>query len=998
MADPITIVGAVASIVQLIDFSTRFLVRLHEYQSKSGQLPDAFAHIASQLSLLLHILQRSRDGMNNQSISPEDAGAIGPCVQGCQDQMEELDGILSKVLPDVQEGRMKTMKKGFRSLWKESDVRKIDKQIESYVNRLTFYCAWSSSKLDPRNHDMRARLKQWLAPPDPFSNLNKALKSRSANTGKWYLQGKQYEAWKTTGYPYTWLYGSAGSGKTILSAGIVEDLQTFCRDDPARSLAIFFFDFNDVDKQDALKMVKSLISQLLDKCPGIPDALQAAYAACDDGRRQPSEHQLLNALKRTLDDIPAPFVVLDALDECGARKDLFDILAQIQSWHVTSLRVLMTSRKEIDIEEGLEKLVPVDSTTPLESHLVDQDIRTYVHERLSSDTGFRRWQTDQTMQEEIETTLGRKACGMFRWAACQLDVLVKCVTRGKVRRALQDLPKTLDETYARILQQIDKGENSEEALKILRWLAYAERPLTADELLEVTGILIDEAHTRFDEDEVLEDPRDILRICSSLVSITSGSDGANESDEVDDETANSRDASMSAPQYVRLAHFSVKEYLVSARPCVAKYSLQSDSSHDILAMCCLVYLLRFQGDEWQTPDFGSAFPLARYAAIFWTQHARLSHGGSQQRHRLSMELLNEDGLAFATWTRLFDISDRWNPMPDIHREIKVLPSPLHATSHQGVEDAVCAILDRSNANVNSQWAGEGTALQAASAEGHEKVAEMLLAKGADVNAQGGRYGNALQAALQGGHGRVVEILLAKGVDVNAQGGYYGNALQAALQGGHERVVEILLAKGADVNTRGGFYGNALQAASARGYKSVAEILLAKGADVNAQGGVYGNALQAASARGHERVVEMLLAKGAHVNAQGGRYGNALQAASKEGHEKVVEMLLARGADVNAQGGDYGNALQAESARGHEKVVEMLLAKGADVNAQGGRYGNALQAASKKGNEKVVEMLLAKDADVNAQGGRYGNALQAASARGHEKVVEMLLAKGVDVNA
>ena len=103
--------------------------------------------------------------------------------------------------------------------------------------------------------DTLARLQKWLAPPDPLFNPRKALKIRSANTGKWYLQGARYEAWKTTGPPYTWLYGSAGSGKTILSAGIIEDLQEYCRDDPARSLVVYFFDFNDVDKQDPSKMV-----------------------------------------------------------------------------------------------------------------------------------------------------------------------------------------------------------------------------------------------------------------------------------------------------------------------------------------------------------------------------------------------------------------------------------------------------------------------------------------------------------------------------------------------------------------------------------------------------------------------------------------------------------------------------------------------------------------------------------------------------------------------
>jgi hypothetical protein len=39
----------------------------------------------------------------------------------------------------------------------------------------------------------------------------------------------------------------------------------------------------------------------------------------------------------------------------------------------------------------------------------------------------------------------------FRWAVCQLDTLRACKKVSAVRKALAQLPKTLDETYARIL-------------------------------------------------------------------------------------------------------------------------------------------------------------------------------------------------------------------------------------------------------------------------------------------------------------------------------------------------------------------------------------------------------------------------------------------------------------------------------------------------------------------------------------------------------------------
>lgn len=212
------------------------------------------------------------------------------------------------------------------------------------------------------------------------------------------------------GGSFTWLYGSPGTGKTILSAGIIEDLKGYCDIDPARSFAFFFFDFNDAEKQHPMGMVKSLVSQFLSQCTHVPEGVRALHATC---KREASGQQLLQALRDTLDLLPAPFVVLDALDECSSWEGLFEILQEMQRCRKDNLRVLLTSRKEVEIEEALEDVVPPGRRTCLESHLVDRDIRTYVQERLMRDKDFRRWQEDSNLKQEIEKTLGRKAHGMY---------------------------------------------------------------------------------------------------------------------------------------------------------------------------------------------------------------------------------------------------------------------------------------------------------------------------------------------------------------------------------------------------------------------------------------------------------------------------------------------------------------------------------------------------------------------------------------------------------
>jgi hypothetical protein len=493
--------------------------------------------------------------------------------------------------------------------------------------------------------DMLTRVQGWLAPTDSQSKLRASLKLRTASTGKWYLQSAQYEAWKAGAIPFIWLHGLAGSGKTILSAGIINDLQEVCKNDPTKSLAFFFFDFNDAEKRDPTDMVKSLLSQVLHRCTIVPDAVRSLHATYESGRREAPVDQLLRALRETLELLSTPLIVLHALDECSSWNALFDIVLEMQGWGESVLSVLFTSRKEVMIEEALEDIVPQDHRSCLENRWVDKDIRTYIKERITKDKSFKRWHRDLETQKEIERTLGLKAGGMyslpnshtlsrlvltiirrFRWAACQLDTLARCLTRGRVRRALEEIPKTLDETYARTLCVIDESEYAEEALEILTWLTYAERPLTTTEVLQVTGILMDD-ELHFDEDEVLEEPVDILRICSSLVSIvadTKDSTGDSDDDVTNDEGFHSDTNPKSDLTYVRLAHFSVKEYLVSGRPCIARYRLQDQEPHDMLAKCCLVYLFRFHEDEWRSPDCETVFPLARYAASFWTQHARAS--------------------------------------------------------------------------------------------------------------------------------------------------------------------------------------------------------------------------------------------------------------------------------------------------------------------------------------------------------------------------------------
>ena len=568
---------------------------------------------------------------------------------------------------------------------------------------------------------------------------------------------------------------------------------------------------------------------------------------------------------------------------------------------------------------------------------------------------------------------------------------------------LSSLPESLDETYERMLCNINYYL-IEDARRILTLLCFAQRPLTVPELIEGVAVEIHNS-VGLNPKRRLQDSNGIRDICGSFISI--GLDT--------DHTTKNRHEKESIPT-VRIAHFSVQEYLESERirhQKAAMFSLTSATAHAEIAQICLIYLLEpgLSRSKLQASIL-EEYPLALFAAKYWYyHHQKLAEPAPGVEDCILRLFQRRD--SFVTWIRLDDVD---LPIANLqfNRPLSNIPTSVYYASLLGLDPTLHELLNseelesattsalllastsKISKRINAPGGRYGNALQAASFSGHDIVVQMLLDRGADLNLQGGQYDYALQAALFKGHDKVVQLLLNRGANINAQDERSVSALQVASQRGHKQIVKMLLDKGAEINAQGGRFGSALQVASQRGYKQIVKMLLDTGAEINAQDGRFGSALQAASYEGHEQIVKMLLDKGAEINAQGGRFGSALQVASQRGYKQIVKMLLDTGANINAQDGYYGNALQAALFSGHEQIINMLLDKGVDINARGGPFGNALQAASFSGHDKVWQLLIDNGASVNAE--ELGIALQEASCQGHDKMVQLLIDNGAKINA
>ena len=191
-------------------------------------------------------------------------------------------------------------------------------------------------------------------------------------------------------------------------ATIIDALQTDFKSDPSVGLAYFFFTFSEPDKQAVLNMLTALVAQLFLWLLKIPEGLKAIYT------RHP-EKPLLTTLLRIFDILLMEFnwtyIILDALDEVAThdRGTLLSTLHQMLDGSFANLNVLLTSRQEQYILEGLNSLMVTKVT--MNTQVVDGDIRRFISETLLRDSKFQKW--DSSIRMDIETALVNGAQGMY---------------------------------------------------------------------------------------------------------------------------------------------------------------------------------------------------------------------------------------------------------------------------------------------------------------------------------------------------------------------------------------------------------------------------------------------------------------------------------------------------------------------------------------------------------------------------------------------------------
>jgi SpoVK/Ycf46/Vps4 family AAA+-type ATPase len=263
-------------------------------------------------------------------------------------------------------------------------------------------------KLQLSHHEKDIR--DWLSAAEPSINFVNALEKRHKGTGLWLTEGQTFSNWEKRSKSFLWLHGIPGCGKTVLSSTIVEHLSDVTK--PDQVLLYFYFDFNDAKKQTLDDMLRSLINQLYQKQPDARRPLNQLWGSTGGGSQRSSKESLQDVLLVMLSKVTEVSIVLDALDESSTRNDVLAWLRDVLEAKSFACRILVTARKEEDIESALRRWMRPEDVINIQKDDANEDIRSYVIHTVRNSMELERWHKVPAVQDEIETELVTRADGM----------------------------------------------------------------------------------------------------------------------------------------------------------------------------------------------------------------------------------------------------------------------------------------------------------------------------------------------------------------------------------------------------------------------------------------------------------------------------------------------------------------------------------------------------------------------------------------------------------
>ena len=163
MAEAVAIIGLVASIASLVDLSAKVVSRLHDFTSKSSEVPESFRSLSTRLPLLTATLQHIQSQAEDGRFSDDVTKALKVVIDDTSKQVSDIRISLSKVLPSDGASKLERALKALKSLAKEDKVQRALEKI--YGNNDILVLHQTTRHVDTGDCILEALSKLSVIPP-----------------------------------------------------------------------------------------------------------------------------------------------------------------------------------------------------------------------------------------------------------------------------------------------------------------------------------------------------------------------------------------------------------------------------------------------------------------------------------------------------------------------------------------------------------------------------------------------------------------------------------------------------------------------------------------------------------------------------------------------------------------------------------------------------------------------------------------------------------------
>jgi hypothetical protein len=263
-------------------------------------------------------------------------------------------------------------------------------------------------KLNRHQDDQERRaIINWLTPIDYSAQQSDFLARRQEKTGLWLLDSDEFQRWLNKSKQTLFCPGIPGAGKTMITSIAIDNLCARFQNDPSVGVAYVYCNYRRQQEQKPADIFASLLKQLIQERPSLPESIRAMHKLHKDKQSRPSFEEILSALHSIVTDYSRVFIFIDALDEYqtsdGRHRILLSEIFSLQA--KTGVSLFATSRFIPEIMKEFEGCIS------LEIRASEEDVQRYLDGHMSQLPPFISGKPG--LQETIKTEITKAVDGMY---------------------------------------------------------------------------------------------------------------------------------------------------------------------------------------------------------------------------------------------------------------------------------------------------------------------------------------------------------------------------------------------------------------------------------------------------------------------------------------------------------------------------------------------------------------------------------------------------------